>query len=107
MRRREGYCVQLGFAVPISGAWATPDNQLRLVRRAEELGYHSVWTLQRLLVPEHPDQRGGSAEAALRRAGRITDGWLSSSGADLKHIGASIEVVRQAAREAGRDPAAL
>jgi probable F420-dependent oxidoreductase len=226
----------IGFAVPISGAWATPGNQLRLVRRAEELGYHSVWTLQRLLVPEHPDQRGGAvayasildvivplafvaghtsrirlgtsvvnmpffappvlakqlttldilsggrldaglgigwmpeeytatgaphrrrgaraeefiaalralwtqevvefhgefydiprsrvepkpvqrphppillggiAEAALRRAGRIADGWLSSSGADLKHLGDSIEVVRQAAREAGRDPAAL
>jgi probable F420-dependent oxidoreductase len=228
--------VKIGFGVPISGGWATPGNQLRLVGRAEELGYHSVWTLQRLLVPEHPDQRGaavayrsildaivplafvaghtsrirlglsvvnmpffapavlakqlttldilsggrldvglglgwmpqeyatvgvpyrrrgargeefiaalralwtedlvefhgefyeiprsrvepkplqrphpplllgGSAEAALRRAGRIADGWTSSSGADLKAIGKSIEVVRQAAREAGRDPAAL
>jgi len=57
--------------------------------------------------PHPPLLLGGIAEAALRRAGRITDGWLSSSGADLKHIGASIEVVRQAAREAGRDPAAL
>lgn len=228
--------MKIGFGVPISGGWATPGNQLRLVGRAEELGYHSVWTLQRLLVPEHPDQRGGavayrsvldaivplafvaghtsrirlglsvvnmpffapavlakqlttldilsggrldvglglgwmpqeyaavgvpyrrrgargeefiaalralwtedlvefqgefyeiprsrvepkplqrphpplllggSAEAALRRAGRIADGWTSSSGADLKAIGKSIEVVRQAAREAGRDPAAL
>ncbi|HZD03084.1 MAG TPA: LLM class F420-dependent oxidoreductase [Actinomycetes bacterium] len=228
--------MQIGFAVPISGAWATPENQLRLVRRAEELGYHSVWTLQRLLVPEHPDERGGKvayqsildvivplafvaghtsrirlgvsvvnvpffappvlakqlttldilsggrldvglgigwmreeyiavgapyrrrgaraeefiaalralwtqevvefhgefyeiprsrvepkpaqrphppiliggmAEAALRRAGRIADGWTSSSGADLKSIGESIQIVRQAAREAGRDPRAL
>jgi len=236
MRRREGYCVQLGFGIPISGAWATPDNQLRLVRRAEELGYHSLWTFQRLLVPEPPDERaaapayrsvldaivplafvaghtsrirlglsvvnipffapatlakqlttldvlsrgrldvglgigwsrqeyaavgvpyqrrgaraeefiaalqalwtrevvefhgdfyqiprsrvepkpvqrphpplllGGAAEAALRRAGRLADGWTSSSGADLKSIGDSIEIVRQAAREAGRDPAAL
>lgn len=228
--------MKIGFGVPISGGWATPGNQLRLVGRAEELGYHSVWTLQRLLVPEHPDQRsgavayrsvldaivplafvaghtsrirlglsvvnmpffapavlakqlttldilsggrldvglglgwmpqeyaavgapyrrrgargeefiaalralwtedlvefhgefyeiprsrvepkplqrphpplllGGSAEAALRRAGRDADGWASSSGADLKAIGKSIEIVRQAAREAGRDPAAL
>jgi probable F420-dependent oxidoreductase len=228
--------VQIGFAVPISGVWATPGNQLRLVRRAEELGYHSVWTLQRLLVPEHPDERGaivayrsildvivplafvaghtsrirlgvsvvnmpffapavlakqlttldilsggrldvglgigwmreeyaaagvpyrrrgaraeefiaalralwteelvefhgefydiprsrvepkpvqrphppillgGIAEAALRRAGRMADGWASSSGADLKTIGESIGIVRQAAREAGRDPGAL
>src|SRR6266540_41453 len=60
MRRREGYCVQLGFGIPISGAWATPDNQLRLVRRAEELGYHSLWTFQRLLVPEPPDERAAA-----------------------------------------------
>jgi probable F420-dependent oxidoreductase len=228
--------MHIGFAVPISGGWATPDNVLRLVGRAEELGYHSVWTLQRLLVPEHPSERGaavayrsildaivplafvaghtsrirlglsvvnlpffappllakqltsldilsrgrldvglglgwmpqeyaavgvpyrrrgaraeefiaalralwtedlvefhgefyeiprsrvepkpvqrphppillgGSAEAALRRAGRLADGWASSSGADLKSIGDSIEIVRQAAREAGRDPASL
>jgi probable F420-dependent oxidoreductase len=228
--------VQLGFGLPISGAWATPDNQIRLARRAEELGWRSLWTLQRLLVPEHPDQRsgnaayasildaivplafvaghtsrirlgvsvvnmpfiappvlakqlttldilsggrldvglglgwmreeyaaagapyrhrgaraeefiaalralwtadvvefhgelyeiprsrvepkplqrphpplllGGAAHAALRRAGRIADGWTSSSGADLTRLGESIEVVRQAAREAGRDPSAL
>ncbi|HZD72269.1 MAG TPA: TIGR03619 family F420-dependent LLM class oxidoreductase [Actinomycetes bacterium] len=228
--------MRIGFGVPISGAWATPGNQVRLVRRAEELGYHSVWTFQRLLVPEPPDERaaapayrsvldaiiplaflagqsdrirlglsvvnvpffapavlakqlttldilsggrldvalgigwsrqeyaaagapyrrrgaraeefvaalralwteevvefhgefyeiprsrvepkpvqrphpplllGGGADAALRRAGRIADGWTSSSGADLKTIGGSIEVVRQAAREAGRDPGAL
>ncbi len=228
--------MQLGFGVPITGAWATADNQVHLVRRAEELGYQSVWTLQRLLVPEPPDERagniayhsildaivplafvaghtsrirlgvsvvnmpffappvlakqlttldilsggrldaglgigwsreeyaatgapyrrrgaraeefiaalralwteevvefhgefyeiprcrvepkpvqrphpplllGGIAEPALRRAGRIADGWASSSGADLKSIGDSIAIVRDGAREAGRDPAAL
>jgi probable F420-dependent oxidoreductase len=228
--------VRIGFGIPISGAWATPDNQIQVARRAEELGYHSLWTFQRLLVPEPPDERaaapayrsvldaivplafvaartsrirlglsvvnipffapavlanqlttldvlsrgrldvglgigwsrqeyaavgvayrrrgaraeefiaalralwteevvefhgelyeiprsrvepkpvqrphpplllGGAAEAALRRAGRLADGWTSSSGADLSHIGDSIEIVRQAAREAGRDPAAL
>ena len=52
--------MQLGFGIPISGAWATPDNQLRLVRRAEELGYHSLWTFQRLLVPEPPDERAAA-----------------------------------------------
>ena len=46
---------------------------------------------------------GGTAEPALRRAGRIADGWLTSSRADLSQIGKGIEVVRSAAREAGRD----
>jgi probable F420-dependent oxidoreductase len=232
--------VQLGFAVPLAGSWATPDNQVELGRRAEELGYASLWTFQRLLYPADPaasetpkrwspvyrsvhdplvslaflaahtsrvrlgvavvnmpwfsplllakqattldtvsrgrldlgiglgwapeeyeatgapfDRRGaraddfiealrtiwtqelievksefhhvpaslvepkpvqrphpplllgGSADAALRRAGRLCDGWVSSSGQDLTSIGSSIAVVTDAAREAGRDPATL
>ena len=226
----------IGIGVPVSGAWATPANQLRLVRRAEELGYHSAWTFQRLLVPERPGERagmevyrsvhdavvplafvaghttrirlglsvlnipffspalmakqlatldavcggrldvglgigwmreeyaavgapysrrgrraeeflaalralwtqevvefhgefyeiprsrmepkpvqrphpplllGGAARPALERAGRLADGWASSSGADLRRIGESIAVVREAAVRAGRDPDAL
>src|SRR6266566_7639054 len=54
-----GDVVLIGIGVPISGSWATPANQLRLVRRAEELGYHSAWTFQRLLVPERPGERAG------------------------------------------------
>ena len=51
----------LGFGVPVSGVWATPGNQVRLVQRAEELGYRSAWTFQRLLVPvePEPDARSG------------------------------------------------
>jgi probable F420-dependent oxidoreductase len=225
--------VKIGFALPVSGSWATPDTIAHVAGRAEELGYHSFWTFQRLLspvdnswgemyravhdplvtlgyaaavtrrarlgvavvnlpfvspallakqattvdilsggrldlglglgwadeeflasgtskrrqgrradefigvlktlwtddVPVHegefyhvpasrqepkPVQRphppillGGTAEPALRRAGRLTDGWVSSSRADLDRIGGSIDIVRAAAAEAGRDPAAL
>jgi probable F420-dependent oxidoreductase len=228
----------LGFGVPVSGVWATPDNQVRLVGRAEELGYRTAWTFQRLLVPTEPEpdprsgmevyrsvldpvvclahlvgctdrirlgvavlnmpffspvlmakqlatldilsggrldvglgtgwsraefvasgvpyehrgargeeflralhalwtqevvefrgrfyqvpparmqpkpvQRphppvllGGGAEAALRRAGRVADGWISAGGADLRHLDVPIATVKQAAREAGRDPDTL
>ena len=225
--------MELGFGVPVAGAWATPANQVRVARRAEELGYRSLWTFQRLVVPEVPDERsgapyyqqvqdavvplaflagqtsrirlgtavlivpffspalaakqlatldivsegrldvglgigwsqteyaavgapferrgaraeeflaalralwtgevasyqgefyrlpparmaprpvqrphpplllGGTAKPALRRAGRLADGWVSGSMADLTRIGESIEAVREAAREAGRDP---
>ncbi|HEY7484937.1 MAG TPA: TIGR03619 family F420-dependent LLM class oxidoreductase [Streptosporangiaceae bacterium] len=224
--------MQIGFAVPVSGSWATPANQVRVARRAEELGYHSLWTLQRLVNPassadetyrnvsdpgitlaylagfttrirlgvavlnmpffspallakqaitlDHvsagrldlglgigwmreeyaavgvpyerrgaraedflaalnslftddvsdykgpfyelpsvrldpkPVQRprppiilGGMSTPALRRAGRLADGWVSSSRADLTAMGAAIDVVKEAAVEAGRDPAAL
>jgi len=228
--------VEIGFAVPQAGSWATPDNQLRVARRAEELGYASLWTFQRLLFPAQPQgprwtetyrsvldpvvtlgylaghttrvrlgvavlnlpfvspvllakqlttldivsrgrldvglglgwsreeyaasgtpyerrgQRaeeflhvlrrlwtepivdfqgefytvpparfapkpiqqphpplllGATADAALRRAGRLADGWVSSSGTDLSRIGVSIGKVRAAAEEAGRDPEGL
>lgn len=229
--------MQLGFAAPVSGSWATPERCVRIATRAEELGYHSLWTFQRLLSPvddageeildpqyrsvldplatvaflagqtrsarlgvavvnapyyppallakalatidrlsggrldvgigvgwlreefeavgapyerrgarvedflrcletvwtapiveyegpfyrvprarvePKPLQRphppvllGGAAESALRRAGRMSDGWISASRADLAHIDRAIGVVRAAAAEAGRDPAAL
>jgi probable F420-dependent oxidoreductase len=57
--------------------------------------------------PHPPVLLGGSAEAALRRAGRVADGWISASNADLRHIDRPIATVRQAAEQAGRDPDAL
>ena len=57
--------------------------------------------------PHPPILLGGFAEPALRRAGRLAAGWISGSRQDLDRIGASIGTVRQAAREAGRDPDGL
>lgn len=57
--------------------------------------------------PHPPILLGGSAEGALRRAGRAADGWISSSGQQLSSIGSAIEVVRSGAVAAGRDPGAL
>jgi probable F420-dependent oxidoreductase len=45
----------LGFGLPVSGVWATPENVQRMARRAEELGYGSLWTYQRLLAPAETD----------------------------------------------------
>lgn len=225
--------MRIGFALPVSGSWATPRNVAALARRAEELGYSSLWTFQRLLVPadstlppvyrsvldplvvlgyaaavtervrlgtaivnmpylapavlakqlatldvlsdgrvdaglglgwareefqavgadyarrgaraeeylhclralwgpdpvEHagafyrvprgsvrpkPVQRpgppillGATAERAMRRIGRLADGWISNSRADLTALAGPIRQVRAAAEAAGRDPAAL
>jgi probable F420-dependent oxidoreductase len=57
--------------------------------------------------PHPPVLLGGTAPAALRRAGRLSQGWISSSGADLSSIGPSIAIVRDAATAAGRDAEAL
>ncbi|MBI3634644.1 MAG: LLM class flavin-dependent oxidoreductase [Candidatus Rokubacteria bacterium] len=46
--------MKLGVALPVAGAWATPENQVRVARTAERLGYHSVWVFQRLLYALEP-----------------------------------------------------
>lgn len=57
--------------------------------------------------PHPPVLLGGAAPAALRRAGRLAQGWISSSRQDLDSIADSVALVREGARDAGRDPAAL
>jgi probable F420-dependent oxidoreductase len=225
--------MQIGFGLPVSGAWAGPDNIARFAAQAERLGYHSLWTFSRLLVateqrldpvyqsvldplvslafaaahtsrirlgvavvnlpfvsptylakqaatldvlsggrldlglgngwspaeftatgasaerrgaraeeylavlrtlwadevsqfngefytvppsrvmpkpiqrPGPPVLLGGTQKSALRRAGRAAAGWVSRSGTDLSRIAEDINVVRAAARDAGRDPAAV
>src|SRR5438105_11001600 len=44
--------MRTGFGAPVSGAWATPANLARFAAQAEAAGYGSLWTFQRLLVPE-------------------------------------------------------
>ena len=57
--------------------------------------------------PHPPVLLGGAAAPALRRAGRLAEGWISSSRQDLGRIASSVELVRDGAREAGRDPDAV
>jgi len=42
----------VGFGAPVAGAWATPGLLGNFAERAEQAGYGSLWTFQRLLVPE-------------------------------------------------------
>ena len=46
--------MQLGFSLPHAGAWATPQNQVRVAQAAEAHGYSSLWNFQRLLYPIRP-----------------------------------------------------
>jgi len=225
--------MRIGFGAPVSGAWATPENLARFAARAEQAGYASLWSFQRLLVPEGsgmdpvyhsvldpmaalayaasatssirlgvavinlpfvspvylakqaatvdilsggrldlglgigwmpeefaatgasmarrgaradeyvavlrhlwaedrsefggefyqvprsfvapkpvqpggpPILLGGLARPALERAGRIADGWVTSSRTDLSRIAEGVGIIREAAKQAGRDPDAM
>jgi probable F420-dependent oxidoreductase len=46
--------MKLGFSLPMAGAWATPENQVLVAKRAEAAGYHSLWVFQRLLYAVKP-----------------------------------------------------
>lgn len=43
--------MDLGFALPVSGSWATPANVASVARAADERGFRTIWTFQRLLFP--------------------------------------------------------
>lgn len=54
--------------------------------------------------PHPPLLVGGAADAALRRAGRLAQGWIGSTATDLDRLEHSVGLVRSGAEEAGRDP---
>jgi probable F420-dependent oxidoreductase len=67
-------------------------------------GYVDPKPVQR---PHPPILLGGGAEAALRRVGRIADGWISSSRFPASAIPDAVAAIRGAAATAGRDPDAI
>jgi probable F420-dependent oxidoreductase len=54
-----------------------------------------------------PVHVGGSSRAAARRAGRRGDGYFPGGGLSAAERASQVELMRETAREAGRDPAAL
>jgi probable F420-dependent oxidoreductase len=57
--------------------------------------------------PGPPVLLGGMSAPAMERAGRLADGWITSSRADLTKISEAVGVIKQAASAAGRDPDAV
>jgi probable F420-dependent oxidoreductase len=44
--------VDIGFGAPVSGAWATPVYLREFAHAAETAGYRTLWSFQRLLIPQ-------------------------------------------------------
>jgi probable F420-dependent oxidoreductase len=47
--------MELSFALPTSGSWATPENVSLLARAAEGRGCRGLWTFQRVIYPSGSD----------------------------------------------------
>lgn len=47
--------MDLSFALPTSGSWATPENVTLLARVAESRGCRGLWTFQRVIYPSGSD----------------------------------------------------
>ncbi|MEK6302592.1 MAG: hypothetical protein AABO41_17915 [Acidobacteriota bacterium] len=48
--------MKVGISLPQLGPQASPENLIRVARRAEELGYDSAWVLERMLWPVNPKE---------------------------------------------------
>jgi probable F420-dependent oxidoreductase len=88
---------------------------LRLYWREPSVTYHGRYYQARAIAMEPkpvqpggpPIWLGGGSDAALRRIGRVGDGWLAGGGERPDAVGDKLAVIRQAAEAAGRDPAAI
>jgi len=91
--------MRLGVALPIAGDWATPENQVRVARAAEELGYHSLWVFQRLLYAlepqnEYPPVPGPRWPEAFRRVADpiVTLAWVAGATRRIR-LGTSVLIM--------------
>ena len=106
--------------VPFAGRGARLEEWLAIARACWS-GTPPPWDSERYRLPEGvlclptpaaaiPVLVGGHSPAALRRAGRVADGWLAQQSADElapAELERAAGVVRDAAAAAGRDPAAV
>ena len=88
--------MKLGVALPLAGEWATPENQVLVARRAEALGYHSLWVFQRLfyaLAPQndYPPMPGQPWPASFRRVADpiVTLAYVASATSRIR-LGTSV-----------------
>jgi alkanesulfonate monooxygenase SsuD/methylene tetrahydromethanopterin reductase-like flavin-dependent oxidoreductase (luciferase family) len=89
----------------IRGVWRPDGPSVRVDGR-----HHRVTGLHPGPAPAHPVEiwLGAYKPRMLRLTGRYADGWLPSMGyADPDQLGQMNDVIDQAARDAGRDPASV
>lgn len=98
--------------VPFAERGRRTDEAIEIMRRCwseDEVHFHGAfWSLEGIRVQPKPVQRplplwiGGNSEPAMRRAGRLGDGWIPSF-ITPEQLRVGVEKVQAAAAEAGRE----
>ena len=103
------------FDIPVGQRVRRTTETIEILRRAwggERFSYDgSVFSLDRVRVTPSPAQAhgppiylGGSVERAIRRAGRLADGFIRTRGVGIENALRDLGLAERAAREAGKDP---
>jgi probable F420-dependent oxidoreductase len=106
------------FAVPLSERVRRTVETIEVLRQAwtgERFSYQGkVFSFDRVKVTPAPERKGaipiwlgGSVEPAMRRAGRIADGYIRTRGGGVDKIRQAFQIVEAGARAAGKDPSAM
>ncbi|HEX9236266.1 MAG TPA: LLM class flavin-dependent oxidoreductase [Actinomycetota bacterium] len=106
------------FGIPAKERVGRTTDTVEILRRAwtgERFTYEGrYFQYDQVRVTPAPEQEGGIpiylggfAPTAVRRAGRLGDGYIRSRGGTLDETRASVRLAEEGAREAGKDPASL
>jgi probable F420-dependent oxidoreductase len=88
---------------------------LRKAWTGERFSHHGeAYSFDEVLVTPKPAREGGppifmagSAEPAVRRAGRLGDGYIRTRGGGVEQMAEDLKIAEDAARSAGRDASSL
>ncbi|TMK85156.1 MAG: LLM class flavin-dependent oxidoreductase, partial [Actinobacteria bacterium] len=106
------------FGVPFEQRVRRTVETIEILRRAwtgQRFSHEGkVFSFQDVQVTPPPAQEGGppiwlggSVEPAIRRAGRVADGYIRTRGPELDKMRRDVQLAEEGAREAGRDPSSL
>src|SRR5436190_1825723 len=97
--------MDIGIGLPATIPGLTREELLDWARRADEAGFSSLATIDRLVYDNHEPLEllvGGAADVTFRGAARYGDGWTMGGGAP-EQFAAGAEKLRAAWSEAGRE----
>ena len=106
------------FGIPMSERVRRTSETVEILRRAwtgRRFSFEGkVFSFDQVQVTPAPAQEGGppiwlggNVEPAIRRAGRVADGYIRTRGGDVEKMRGDLHLVEEAARQAGRDPSSL